>query len=671
MNIKSKIGKPQAAGRNDGGTWSSVFRLGTSFCLLALLLSPPSTLHSQPAPPPNRVLDFDGSGDYVRLPPAGFTNFHQSTIEAWVKWRSYSSSARVFDFGTRQREMYVGTTSGSVTPNSAAVKFLVVDAAGTRRREDLYGGFRLNEWTHVAVVTGPGGVRIYLNGMLVVTNGFTGSLSSLSGENYYLGRDNYTAGLTTMLDGQLDEVRVWSVMRTEEEIRANQFRRLIPQSRDEPGLAGLWNFDDPAQPGRDSSTNGFHGQLFGDAHSVPMELPPPAAVPQPSLIEGRVTDPEGAPVPGAQIAIAPPEYFVDRTNAAPPVWASFGTTDRDGRYRLAVFSPPESIALGGFTSDGEFYGLRTNLTLLPGQRQAEDLNLQGIVVVAGTVMAMDNTPLAGVQIGLAKPRSSPGDELKFVGSLTSTRDNGEFRFQGTRPAGRYELLALTQRGPVSLLDGKIIDFDPRQPLTNLTFHLAPMKKGRWRSFGAAEGLPGIRVWCLLPEADGTIWVGTESGGLARFDGQEFVPWNAPASLRDATVFDVRRDPQGVLWASTSRGVARFDGREWTLRYSSKDGLPRNNVTQVTAWDAAGRMCGWAPIADCFAGKASGSSRFFPLTESRWVKLTTCWSRRTGLRRAETASAPQAGRCGSLPGIAARAGGTARNCAPCPTPQGWT
>ena len=53
----------------------------------------------------SRVLELDGAGDYVRLPPAGFTNFHQSTIEAWVKWRSYGSSARVFDFGTRQREI--------------------------------------------------------------------------------------------------------------------------------------------------------------------------------------------------------------------------------------------------------------------------------------------------------------------------------------------------------------------------------------------------------------------------------------------------------------------------------------------------------------------------------------------------------------------------------------
>src|SRR2546427_7507107 len=88
-----------------------------------------------------------------------------------------------------------------------------------------------------------------------------------------------------------------------------------------------------------------------------------------------VTDPEGAPVTGAQIAFAPLEFFEDRANAAPPVWASFGDADRDGRYRLALFRPSESAALGGYSRDGELYGLHTNITLLPGQRQEVDLEL--------------------------------------------------------------------------------------------------------------------------------------------------------------------------------------------------------------------------------------------------------------------------------------------------------
>src|SRR5262249_23885788 len=153
--------------------------------------------------------------------PAGFTNFHQATIEAWVKWRAFNDFARVFDFGSMQRELYVGIPTAST-----GMKFLVADASGSRLREDVYGGFRLDEWAHVAVVTGPGGVRLYLNGMLVATNTFSGSLSTVGAANYFLGRQNYRTHRVVSLNGQLDEVRLWSVMRTGEEIRTNVFRRL-------------------------------------------------------------------------------------------------------------------------------------------------------------------------------------------------------------------------------------------------------------------------------------------------------------------------------------------------------------------------------------------------------------------------------------------------------------
>jgi signal transduction histidine kinase/ligand-binding sensor domain-containing protein len=532
----------------------------------------------------NRVLDLDGRDDHVRLPAFAFTNLSQATIETWVKWRTLNGLGRVFDFGERQREMYLGTTPGTATTNATSLRFLIVDSAGNRRRMDVYGAFRLNEWTHVAAVTGPGGVRLYLNGMLVATNDYKGSLSSLGGQNYFLGRENYSTE-AVMLDGQLDEVRVWSLERTEEEIRAAMFRPLTGR---EPGLAGLWNFDDPVLPGRDASTNGHHGQLLGDARSVPAELPPPGAVRLPSLVEGRVTDSEGAPVTGANVIIADQSFFEGRAGRGLPPWATYGVTDAEGRYCMAVFAPSEPCGLGA--NFGDLYGLHRNVSFHPGERQELDLELQGLRAVAGTILEMDNTPLAGLTVGLAKPRTSPGEEPQFVGPRTTTRENGEFRFLANRPAGSYELLALTQRGPVSLMDGQLIDFDPRTPLTNLTFHLAPMKKGRWRSYGVAEGLPHNWVRCLLADADGTLWVGTDDG-VARFDGNEFVPWAVPAMLQDAMVFEFQRDPQGVLWACTQRGLARFDGNEWALRYTAKDGLPGDYPVYSVAFDSAGRI--WA------------------------------------------------------------------------------
>src|SRR5262245_62092732 len=345
--------KSQASGRRLAPAVFEAWSLGflLSFGLWFLSLAFP--LSAQPAPPPNRVLDLDGRGDYVRLPATGFSNWQQATIEAWMKWRRFSTPAPVFDFGEQQREMYVGAgLTGSTTPNSAMLKFLVVDAAGNRRRVEVSGGIRSDEWAHLALVTGSGGVRLYLNGMLVATNDYTGSLSSVGGQNYFLGRDNYTPNPASMLDGQLDEVRVWSVMRSENEIRDTMFRKLTGR---EPGLAGLWNFDDASLPGRDASTNAHHGQLIGDARTVAEELPAPAMVKQPSLIEGRITDSEGSPVSGANVLAAAPDYFGVRTGVQLPSWASVGLSDANGHFRIAVFAPSDSCAIGA--SFGDLYGL--------------------------------------------------------------------------------------------------------------------------------------------------------------------------------------------------------------------------------------------------------------------------------------------------------------------------
>ena len=42
------------------------------------------------------------------------------------------------------------------------------------------GLIRLNEWCHIAVVTGAGGVRLYFNGALVGTDNYAGSFSALT-----------------------------------------------------------------------------------------------------------------------------------------------------------------------------------------------------------------------------------------------------------------------------------------------------------------------------------------------------------------------------------------------------------------------------------------------------------------------------------------------------------
>ena len=90
----------------------------------------------------------------------------------------------------------------------------------------------------------------------------------------------------------MDEVRVWKVARTEAQIRDNWFKQL---AGNEPDLVGLWNFDDPSDPGRDSTRAGHHGKLAGQAAVVAPGFK--------GLLYGKVTDPAGNPLAGATIEV--------------------------------------------------------------------------------------------------------------------------------------------------------------------------------------------------------------------------------------------------------------------------------------------------------------------------------------------------------------------------------
>ena len=176
----------------------------------------------------------------------------------------------------------------------------------------------------------------------------------------------------------------------------------------------------------------------------------------------------------------------------------------------------------------------------------------------------------------------------------------------------------------------------------------------WRTYFPLHGLADYWVYAFTTQADGTVWIGTwagansvdpvtgefttyvkelinewvyglavdsqdrvwfgTEGGLARFDGKEWVAWthddglgagnvgNLPpskntglgtrsrhdlgvltaggASYNPNYVFSVAVAPDDVVWAGTwGGGVSRFDGSTWT-NYTRRDGLAGDIVYQV-------------------------------------------------------------------------------------------
>lgn len=265
--------------------------------LLSLLLaggcgSPAlAPLHAQP-PPPNRVLQLDGRGAYVELPAQVFDGLEECTVEGWVRWNSFRYWSRFFEVG---RGSWEGFNVGQfgITPQLNTY-FPSVPADVGVEQIHAPGILRLGEWGHVAMVIGGEQVTLHYNGQVVATGRLRGGLSSLPvKERFVLGRNNWgTFGAPGVvrpeepsatqvppdaptqheggfedLDGQIDEVRVWRVARSPEEIRGTLLARL---SGSEPDLVALWNFDDGSV--RDATAR-HHGEYRRGARAVEAPFP--------------------------------------------------------------------------------------------------------------------------------------------------------------------------------------------------------------------------------------------------------------------------------------------------------------------------------------------------------------------------------------------------------------
>ena len=270
-----------------------------------------------PALAQNRVLELDGQDSYVHLPGHIFDPLEEATVEAWVKWEEWGYYSQWFAFGTDNQWKAMGMNHWDT---SSALQVFIYTGQQELHVLRLVSDLSLGQWCHMAVVSGRSGMRFYLNGVLVGQNGFAGSFAAFSpGRNNYLGKSNWKEN--AYFRGQLDEVRVWSVARNGEQIRAGMGQRL---SGDEGGLVGLWNFD--AGDARDGSPQGHRGQLKGGARCVAAPFPGAGPVVWPALVEGTVRDETGVPLVYADVHLRKGDEEVVSM-----------ATQEDGRYRLAVF----------------------------------------------------------------------------------------------------------------------------------------------------------------------------------------------------------------------------------------------------------------------------------------------------------------------------------------------
>lgn len=115
------------------------------------------------------------------------------------------------------------------------------------------------------------------------------------------------------------------------------------------------------------------------------------------------------------------------------------------------------------------------------------------------------------------------------------------------------------------------------------------KSGNWKKFqnehnnDASLSSNSILSLCPDPEEPSRyLWVGTEGGGLNRFDlnGEQFKRLSTKDGLPNNVIYGILSDKHNNLWLSTNSGLCFFNPHTLEMQtFTSKDGLPGNEFNR--------------------------------------------------------------------------------------------
>ena len=83
-------------------------------------------------------------------------------------------------------------------------------------------------------------------------------------------------------------------------------------------------------------------------------------------------------------------------------------------------------------------------------------------------------------------------------------------------------------------------------------------------YSLQQGLPQSQVYNIEEDRKGFIWIGTNGGGLSRFDGREFENFTKTDGLPSNYIESIFEGEPGELWIGTSKGMAFFDGHTFKV-----------------------------------------------------------------------------------------------------------
>lgn len=187
------------------------------------------------------------------------------TMEALVRCHDYVLEPGIKTVMGIEGHCLIRISDNGLAPNQLQVVLPTSYGGGTNFTEASTCLIPANEWTHIAVTcdVAAGRVVVYINGEVVLDksgNSFSAinlgqPKNDAQGKAHYFNIGySYTSGRE--LHGEVCEVRVWNVVRTQEEIASNVYE-VDPASE---GLVAYWKCDEGAGDTiRDHTGNGNNG----------------------------------------------------------------------------------------------------------------------------------------------------------------------------------------------------------------------------------------------------------------------------------------------------------------------------------------------------------------------------------------------------------------------------
>ena len=184
---------------------------------------------------PGNALDFDGVDDYVEIPDESSLDITECvTIEAWIYITSSDQGGGIVCKGYGD-----GGEAWCLDINDGKLRFYIrSDGTGYHCLGET---MVFNKWIHVVGQYDGSNLITYFNGIKTIGEAIIASIDVndhiVSIGSRQSGSGTYDKNVT----GKIDEVRIWNIARTEQQIRENMHR---PLSRNETELVGYWQFNE-------------------------------------------------------------------------------------------------------------------------------------------------------------------------------------------------------------------------------------------------------------------------------------------------------------------------------------------------------------------------------------------------------------------------------------------